>query len=61
MRKFVLILLAALMLPGFTSAGPKHLKGVHEKMSEHNHKKRMKQAKKESPGAAKHSLLHHKK
>jgi hypothetical protein len=61
MRKILVLLLALAVLvviPSFASA--KHAERLHNKMSEHNHKKRMKKAAKESPGAAKHKLLHHK-
>ena len=60
MRKFVLLTLALMMIPNFASSAPKHGKKVHEKMSEKGHKKRMKKAAKQDPGAAKkHALLHH--
>jgi hypothetical protein len=61
MRKIVLLLLAVLVVPNLSTAAPKHGKKLHAKMSEHNHKKRVKKAAKQDPGAAKHSLLHHKK
>jgi len=51
MRKFVLILLALLMIPVWTTAAPKK---HGEKLQELAHKKRMKKAAKQDPGAAKH-------
>ena len=58
MRKFVLLLLALMIVPDVTFAAPKHGKWIHEKVNELGHKKRMKKAAKES-GAKKHGLLHH--
>jgi hypothetical protein len=61
MRKFVLLLLAVMMVPNFTSntsAAPKHGKKLQAKMNELGHKKRMKKAAKQDKGAKK-GLLHH--
>ena len=56
MRKFVLILLALMMVPNVTFAAPKHAKRLHAKIDEKGHKKRMKKAAKQDPGAKKHGL-----
>ena len=60
MRKIVLVLLALLMIPSGAPAAHKHLQKHKQKLNDLAHKKRVKKAAKNAPGAKK-SLFHHHK